>query len=144
MKFSSTKIARMLGISRQTLYRRLEEYGIPCSDYNVMIPNDLDRVNKLVGQGIRVTRCQLRSSIHRVDHENTRHRVSGAASIYSKHPSDLDPRKLQSPKTISSLLTSSCGRPSSSPSSLHAKLMSMANTAYTGIWVLCLFVGTRS
>ena len=62
---------------RQTLYRRLEEYGIPCSDYNMMIPNDLDRAVKdikgehpndgevmiqgqLVGQGIRVTRSQLR------------------------------------------------------------------------------------
>ena len=83
----------MLGISRQTLYRRLEEYGIPCSDYNVMLPNDLDRAVKdiksehpndgevmiqgqLVGQGIRVTRSQLRASIHRVDHENTRHRLS--------------------------------------------------------------------
>ena len=83
----------MLEISRQTLYRRLEEYGIPCSDYNVMLPNDLDRAVKdiksehpnhgevmiqgqLVGQGIRVTRSQLRASIHRVDHENTRHRLS--------------------------------------------------------------------
>ena len=65
----------MLG-SRLTLYRRLEEYGIPCSDYNVMIPNDLDRAvndiksehpndgevmiqGQLMGQGIRVTRSQL-------------------------------------------------------------------------------------
>lgn len=30
---SWTKIARMLGISQQTLYRRLYEYGIPSSDY---------------------------------------------------------------------------------------------------------------
>ena len=33
LKFSWIKIVRMLG-SRQTLYRRLEEYGISCSDYN--------------------------------------------------------------------------------------------------------------
>ena len=51
LKFSWTKIARMLGISRQTLYRRLEEYGIPCSDYSVMIPSDLDRaVNRSIGE----------------------------------------------------------------------------------------------
>lgn len=93
MKFSWIKIARMLGISRQTLYRRLEEYGIPCSDNTVMSNNDLDKIvegiksehpndgevmiqGQLVGLGIRVTRYQLRASIHRVDHEGSQRRLS--------------------------------------------------------------------
>jgi hypothetical protein len=71
----------------------LEEFGIPCNDYNVMLPGDLDKVvtdikgehpndgevmiqGHLVSQGIRVTRSQLRASIHRVDHENTQCRLS--------------------------------------------------------------------
>ncbi len=78
----------MLGISRQTLYHRLEEYGIPCTDSTAMSSNDIDALiidikkdhpndgevmmqGHLVGQGIRIPRSELRASIHRVDHENT-------------------------------------------------------------------------
>lgn len=93
LNFSWTKIARMLGISRQTLYRRLQEYGIPSSDYDAITSTELDEVimdvkrdhpndgevmiqGHLVGLGIRVPRSQLRASIHRVDHENTQIRRS--------------------------------------------------------------------
>ena len=93
LNFSWTKISRILGVSRQTLYRRLEEYGISCSDYTTMSSNDLDKLIKdikshhpnngevmmqghLVGLGIRIPRSQLRASIHRVDHENTQLRLS--------------------------------------------------------------------
>ena len=89
LNFSWTKISKILGISRQTLYRRLEEYQIPCSDYCTILPTDLDEVIKdikrdhpndgevlmqghLVALGIRVPRSDLRASIHRVHHENTR------------------------------------------------------------------------
>lgn len=88
LNFSWTKIAKILGVSRQTLYRRLEDYNIPCSDYSTISPTELDEVIKdikrdhpndgevmvqgqLVALGIRVTRSELRASIHRVDHENT-------------------------------------------------------------------------
>lgn len=93
MKFSWTKIARILGISRQTLYRRLEEYGIPCSDHSLMSSSDIDQVvtdikrdhpndgevmmqGHLTRLGINITRSKLRESIHRVDHESTRERLS--------------------------------------------------------------------
>ncbi len=83
----------MLGISRQTLYRRLEAYGIPCADQCAIPSSELDEMMKdikrdhpndcevmiqgyLVGLGIRVPRSQVRASIHRVDHENTQLRRS--------------------------------------------------------------------
>ena len=87
LNFSWTKIARTLGISCQTLYRRLQEFGIPCTDRSVMpsaevdsVISEIKRVNpnygevmiqgRLTSLGIRLCRLELRESIHRVDHEN--------------------------------------------------------------------------
>ena len=44
--FSWTKIARILGISRQTLYRRLEEFGVPCNDSTAISSDDIDSIVK--------------------------------------------------------------------------------------------------
>ena len=88
LNLSWTKIARVLGVSRQTLYRRLKEYNIPCSDWSAISTVDLDHLLQeikdnhpnagevmmngyLVALGIRVPRSQLRESIHRVDHHGT-------------------------------------------------------------------------
>ena len=77
----------MLGISRKTLYRRLEEFNIPHNDYTPLSSSLLDEVIKsikinfpndgevmlqahLLRLGYKVTRASLRTSIHRVDHEN--------------------------------------------------------------------------
>jgi len=82
-------IAKILDISRATLHRRLQEEGLSCEctysdisdddldDYLIRIkhdhPNDGERllVGHLCQLGIIVPRSQLRSSIHRVDPENT-------------------------------------------------------------------------
>ncbi len=89
MRFSWTKIAEILGISRSTLYRRLEEEGIECDrQYTVISDYDLDRVLESIKQahpndgerllighltrlGIVVPRARVRGSIHRVDPINT-------------------------------------------------------------------------
>lgn len=93
LHFSWTKIARLLGVSRQTLYRRLEEFGISCSDSSDISPDELDATLKtikcdhpndgevmvqghLTRLGIRVPRSQVRASIHRVDHVNVEQRKS--------------------------------------------------------------------
>ena len=69
-----------------TLYRHLEEAGVSTNDYTLLTNDNLDQVvtsikvghpndgevlmrGHLSRMGIRVTRQQLRDSIHRVDHE---------------------------------------------------------------------------
>ena len=91
LKFSWTKISRILRISRQTLYRCLEEYEIPCNDYADISPTELDEVvlgikqdhpnhgevmvmGHLARLGVKVPRSQVRSCIHRVDHANVEQR----------------------------------------------------------------------
>ncbi len=93
LSFSWTKISRLLGVSRQTLYRRLEEYGIPSSDQTESSPAQLDETMKEITRshpndgevmiqghlralGIRVPRFLVRASIHRVDHDNVEKRKS--------------------------------------------------------------------
>ena len=89
LRFSFTDIAEVLDISRATLYRRLQEEGLSsdCTysdisdndldDYLIKIkhnhPNDGERLlaGHLCQLGIIVPRSWLRSSIHRVDPENT-------------------------------------------------------------------------
>lgn len=89
LRFSYTKIATLLGISRSTLYRRLEEEGLSryskysdITDYELdreMIeikqdyPNDGERmlIGHLATRGIIVPRVRVRGSIHRIDPENT-------------------------------------------------------------------------
>lgn len=96
----------MLGVSRQTLYRRLDEFDIPSCDFSSISSNDLDRTvseikesfpndgevmlqGHMLRLGIKVSRSDLRDSIHRVDHENTVARRSNVITrrIYSvSHP----------------------------------------------------------
>ena len=68
----------MLGISCQTLYRRVDEYGIPWRDTSEISSTELDELIRghLLGLGIRVPHSNVRSSIHHVDHENTLLRCS--------------------------------------------------------------------
>ena len=87
LNFSWSEIARMLGISRSTLYRRLNEAGVATDDHTPLSNHQLDRVIELIKkdhpkdgevlvrghllrQGIKVTRQKIRDSIHRVDHTN--------------------------------------------------------------------------
>ncbi len=77
-----------MGISRSTLYRRLHDAGISTDDYSNISSAELDEVIKeiksqfpndgevmlkghLLRLGLKVTRQDLRDSIHRVDHANT-------------------------------------------------------------------------
>ena len=89
LQFSWTKIAQILGISRSTLYRRLEESGIQqdvqytsISDFELdraveyiknMHPNDGERllIGHLRRMEIVVPRARVRGSIHRVDPVST-------------------------------------------------------------------------
>ena len=89
LRFSFTEIARIMGISRATLYRRLDDAGIDrTSSYSNISDAELDReverikhihpndgerlmMGHLVSRGIIVQRTRLRGSIHRVDPENT-------------------------------------------------------------------------
>ena len=89
MRFTWSKIAEVLGVSRSTLYRRLDEEGVPNHMYYSSItdvqldqcveeikqshPNDGERmmIGHLARQGIYVQRARLRASIHRVDPINT-------------------------------------------------------------------------
>lgn len=79
----------MIGVSRSTLYRRLEEEGISKTItytditeqaldhiiYRIKLqhPNDGERMmmGYLASQNVRVTRSRLRASIHRIDPVNT-------------------------------------------------------------------------
>lgn len=86
MRFTWTKISEILGISRSTLYRRLEDEGVSQDVYYThhdldrqlaeikqIYPNDGERLlnGHLVGRKIIVPRSRLRASIHRIDPENT-------------------------------------------------------------------------
>ena len=94
LRFSWTRIAALLEISRSTLYRRLEEEGISLSttfsnisdmDLDRVIqtikadhPNDGERliIGHLTRQNLILPRTRVRASIHRVDHEGTLQRRS--------------------------------------------------------------------
>lgn len=96
LRFSWTRIAEILQISRSTLYRRLEEEGLSrestfsdISDLELdrvvasikrSHPNDGERLmfRHLAMQNIIVQRARLRASIHRVDPINTALRRSVA------------------------------------------------------------------
>lgn len=88
LNYSWTKIAEILQISRQTLYRRLQEFGIDTCKFSPITESDLDSTLKdikvshpssgevmmqghLLYRGIKVPRAKLRSAIHRVDSINT-------------------------------------------------------------------------
>lgn len=89
LKFSWTYIAQVLGVSRSTLYRRLDEEGVSfaatytdisdvdldriVSDIKSTHPNDGERLlsGYLCRVGICVPRTRLRASIHRTDPVNT-------------------------------------------------------------------------
>lgn len=88
LNYTWTKIAEILQISRQTLYRRLQEFGIDPCQFSPISESDLDDTLKdikvshpssgeviiqghLLYRGIKVPRAKLRSAIHRVDHVNT-------------------------------------------------------------------------
>ena len=87
LNYGWTKIALILGISRSTLYRRLNEEGVSSDSYTELTSAELDEVvidikrdhpndgevlvnGHLLRLGIRVTRAKLRASIHHV-HDNT-------------------------------------------------------------------------
>ncbi len=96
----------MLGISRSTLYRRLESYGISSNSYTNISQSDLKEVvheikkehptsgevmlqGHLLLKGIKVQRNKLRSAIHSTDHANTVMRRSDVIRrrVYSNpHP----------------------------------------------------------
>ena len=78
----------MLGVSRKTLYRRLEEFDIPYNNHAPLSSSELDEIIKsikvdfpndgeimvqahLLRLGFKVPRSSLRNAIHHVDHENT-------------------------------------------------------------------------
>ncbi len=89
----------MLGVSRQTLYRRLQEYGINPCDYWDIAPQELDAIVRdikvdhpndgevmLRGHvsrlGVKVPRAELRAAIHRTDHANT---VARRSNVIKRH-----------------------------------------------------------
>ena len=87
LHYKWTKIATILGLSRATLYRRLEEAGVSSDDYTQVSDKLLDEVicsikqdhpndevllqGHLLRQGIKAPRHALRNAIHRVDHIST-------------------------------------------------------------------------
>ena len=88
LNYSWTKVARMLGISRHTLYRRLNEYDLDTETFtNISMPELTELVKQvkaehpnfrevmlqghLLHMGIKIPRAKLRSVIHLVDHANT-------------------------------------------------------------------------
>ena len=84
-RFSMTKVAELLGVSRSTLYRRMEEEGVSTTmrysdidnshlddlirDIKLNYPNDGERLitGHLSSRGVIVSRARIRASIHRVD-----------------------------------------------------------------------------
>ena len=103
LRFSWTKVAQILEISRSTLYRRLEQEGISQSTtYTDMSDVDLDQViesikqthpndgermmtGHLTARGIIVPRARMRASIHRIDPIGTaiRRSVTVRRRVYS-------------------------------------------------------------
>ena len=89
LRFTWTKIAEILGISRSTLYRRLEREGVDLTcTYSDISNTELDRIVEsiklahpndgerlMIGHlhrlGYKVPRSRVRASIHRVDPINT-------------------------------------------------------------------------
>ena len=88
LNFTWTRIAAIMGLSRSTLYRRLQEAGIAPNDRTPLSNQQLDEIiqsiklddpndckvlmqGHLIRMGIKVTCELLRNSIHRVDHINT-------------------------------------------------------------------------
>ena len=106
LHYTWTKIAAILGISRATVYRRLEEVGISPDDNSHLSDQELDQLIRTIKQdhpndgevlilghlhrmGIRVTRQALRDSIHRTDHVNViarRRTVIRRRIYYVPHP----------------------------------------------------------
>ena len=97
LNYSWTKIARLPGISRHTLYRRLKEYDIPTDGFTNVSELELDELlrdikagspnfvevmlqGRLLHIGIKVSRAVLWAEIHRVDHANTVQRESHVIS----------------------------------------------------------------
>ena len=93
LHFSWTKISQILGISRSTLYRRLQQYGIPSNSFTEISESDLVEIvheikkehptcgevmlqGHLLRKGIKIQRNKLRSAIHDTDHANTIRRRS--------------------------------------------------------------------
>ena len=109
LDYSWTKIASILGISRSTLYRRLEEFNIDSNAYTDITESQLDELLRdvkctnpnagevivkgiLMNRGIKVTREVLRAAIHRVVHEKTAERRSSVVNrrIYcAPHPNSV-------------------------------------------------------
>ena len=104
LRFTFTDIAKIMGISRTTIYRRLDDAGIDharTSYTNIsdaaldqavrtikqVHPNDGERLmaGHLASRGIIVQRARLRGSIHRTDPENTaiRRSVAVRRRVYS-------------------------------------------------------------
>ncbi len=46
LNYSWTKIARMIGVSRSTLYRKLRDFAIDSDSYSDIAPSDLDELLK--------------------------------------------------------------------------------------------------
>ena len=85
LRFSWTKIAEIVGISRRTLYRRLSEWDLSIDiNYSVLSDSELDRLvaeakmmNPQYGEillmahlntcSVRIPRSRLRASIHRIE-----------------------------------------------------------------------------
>jgi len=80
LNYSWTEIAKLLGVSRQTLYRRLQEFGIDSSKYTNISDQDLEKTLKdikashsscgevmiqghLLHSGVKVPRERLRAAI---------------------------------------------------------------------------------
>ena len=102
LHFTWTKIASILGISRSTLYRRLEEAGIELSStYSELSDSDVDHTIAGIKQnhpndgerlitghlyrlGIVLPRARIRASIHRVDPTNTAIHRSITIRIYRR------------------------------------------------------------
>ena len=104
LNYSWTKVARLLGISRKTLYRRLKEYNIDTSTFTDLSESELDELlssikvehpnygevilqGQLLHIGVEVPRSVLRAAIHRVDHCNTvyRHSTTITRRVYTAH-----------------------------------------------------------
>jgi len=101
LRFSFKEIAKILGISRATLYRRLDEEGLSSNcTYSNISDQDLDSylvsikrshpndgecllAGHLCCLGIIVPRSQLRGSIHLVDPKNTAARRSVSSATHT-------------------------------------------------------------